>query len=982
VVNVQLALKYRMIQKLNHITPFFKCYFYHLLLVFSFITLTNFWNSLNGQIIFSNPSFEGNPGAAISPPSWSICSGTPDVQPSFFGTTQVPSDGNTYLGFHHEESVSANFPNGIGVCTGLQFSIDVSIVPLDVPGNSTWEDNYMGVNPGYICIYGGYSPCDFQQLLWQSDLITNVLDWQTIQVQLTSTENYTYLNFAPCVNPYGSWTYFGIDNIQDVITAPLPVNVSGDQSVCIGESINMNASLEGASSYSWIGPNGFSSNEQNPTILSSSISSAGTYTVTATTDTCQSLPGTIEITVNDCAVNISGVVNQYSPVLGFEQCNNSIVVSNPEYFSVGSRALIVQMKGATIDSSNSPSFGNILDLGNAGNYEFVNINAINGNNIQIENYLLNNYTINGLVQLITVPQYGDLIISDTLTCMPWNGQIGGVLVFESSGTVQLNNVIDLSEKGFRPGSSSINAPYLCSQLDYFYPLGSTYGGNKGEGICQLPNTIINGRGKNVNGGGGGNDTNSGGAGGSNYGSGGRGGNQWTGCPSLPLGGEGGQPLPYNNGLLNRLFLGGGGGGGHQNDGVATPGTRGAGIVIFRANELIGPGQILANSLNALASTGDGSGGSGGGGTVALEVPLISGGITINVSGGNGGSNNSHGPGGGGGGGLIWTVNPIGTGVNLLFSGGQSGFHSQSGTSHGATEGDSGAVFTNLVLNESFIPWSPSDTLLTTLIVSQCENYLWPVNNQLYTASGIYSVNINAQNGCDSTVILDLTIHPTWDTLISGTICQGEQFEFNGSFYSSEGIFPVILSSVNGCDSTVTLNLTVNPTPLSPVLYSSLVNCPGETVTLSADSVYGHSIYWSGPNNFTSESYLNTFFLTNDFVGEYSAILSENNCDSPPSTINTSFIYDKSLDDYSFPNVITPNNDGINDKIEIDLFDQSCEIFELKILNRWGNIVYEGNENSSPFNGFDKQGTKLNDGIYFYRLNYSYGAKEGFIHIIN
>ena len=200
-----------------------------------------------GQVIFQNPSFEGPPGGSSAPPGWSICSGTPDVQPSFFGTTQIPSDGNTYLGFHHDESVSAVFPNGIGICSGVQFNMDISIVPLDVPGNGTWVNNNMGVNPGYLCIYGGYGPCDFSELLWQSELLSNVLTWETIQIQFTSTENFTHLNFAPCVNSPGNWTYFGIDNIQNVTNAPLPVQVGPDQSICTGQLVNLNASLTGLS---------------------------------------------------------------------------------------------------------------------------------------------------------------------------------------------------------------------------------------------------------------------------------------------------------------------------------------------------------------------------------------------------------------------------------------------------------------------------------------------------------------------------------------------------------------------------------------------------------------------------------------------------------------------------------------------------------------------------------------------------------------
>ena len=42
-------------------------------------------------------------------------------------------------------------------------------------------------------------------------------------------------------------------------------------------------------------------------------------------------------------------------------------------FSVGDRVLIIQMKGAEINTSNSIAFGSVVDYRNCGNYEFANI---------------------------------------------------------------------------------------------------------------------------------------------------------------------------------------------------------------------------------------------------------------------------------------------------------------------------------------------------------------------------------------------------------------------------------------------------------------------------------------------------------------------------------------------------------------------------------------------------------------------------------
>jgi len=65
----------------------------------------------------------------------------------------------------------------------------------------------------------------------------------------------------------------------------------------------------------------------------------------------------------------------------------------------------------------------------------------------------------------------------------------------------------------------------------------------------------------------------------------------------------------------------------------------------------------------------------------------------------------------------------------------------------------------------------------------------------------------------------------------------------------------------------------------------------------------------------------------------------------------------------FPNVITPNEDGINDYFTI----QDGELFtqiELTILNRWGNVVYYNNDYKNDFGGR----LDVSDGVYFYVAN--------------
>ena len=79
--------------------------------------------------------------------------------------------------------------------------------------------------------------------------------------------------------------------------------VSPVNNICSGGTINLSASGSPAgSTYTWSGPNGFNSTLQNPTINNASINATGTYSVTATLNSCTSPSTTVTVTVQQTPV--------------------------------------------------------------------------------------------------------------------------------------------------------------------------------------------------------------------------------------------------------------------------------------------------------------------------------------------------------------------------------------------------------------------------------------------------------------------------------------------------------------------------------------------------------------------------------------------------------------------------------------------------------------------------------------------------------
>jgi uncharacterized repeat protein (TIGR01451 family)/fimbrial isopeptide formation D2 family protein len=465
----------------------------------------------------------------------------------------------------------------------------------------------------------------------------------------------------------------------------------------------------------------------------------------------------------------SGVINTYYPGTSSVSAGAaSIPVGFPagdfsNLITTGDLLLVIQMQDADINTSNNSSYGGsgsgsgYTSLNQAGAYEYVTAaGPVSGGYVPISTNLTNSYrsrpasASNGqsTFQVIRVPQYSTATVSGTVSALPWNGSVGGIVAMDVAGTLTINGTITANGAGFRGGwgeSSNTTGP------DTDYRTSATILGNgmKGEGIAGTPNRMnqptsfdgapnqstsgtslgypgganndsAKGRGAPGNAGGGGtdgntaNDENSGGGGGGNFAAGAKGGNSWN--SNLPVGGEGGSGV---TGLaFNRVVMGGGGGAGTTNNGTAdnatyfTPpglsctagagacssGAPGGGIILLRANSLAGSGMVTTNGGSGYNVLNDSAGGGGAGGSVVIDTQT-GGSVTVSANGGDGGNAwrshttliDRHGPGGGGSGGFVAYSPATGFSVSATVNGGTSG-RSCNNDAYGSTS-SSGGIYT-------------------------------------------------------------------------------------------------------------------------------------------------------------------------------------------------------------------------------------------------------------------------------------------------
>lgn len=376
------------------------------------------------------------------------------------------------------------------------------------------------------------------------------------------------------------------------------------------------------------------------------------------------------------------VINGYAQVtniVGFK-LDIGNVDETGDIFVAGDRVILMQMQGASVGSNtaNNASFGSLSSIQNAGKYEEIRIQSVTRDgsgkliSLVLVGPFLNTYNVTGSVQIITYKTFvGNYTTTSDLTCMPWNGSIGGVLTFRVIGNLILQHNITVDGKGFAGGTPNINSNYsACDNTNYVIAPDNRHA-FRGTGISNESFPLA-GRGKLVNAGGGGNDINAGGGGGGGFSAGGLGGPGWDNSSALGCnpnaGGQGGESVStYLAPGQNRLFMGGGGGGGHQNDFVASTGGRGGGIIIIKAYTIATLGTcsvktISANGQNVFSGTNDGQGGGGAGGSIFLDFlgasVASSCPIVVKANGGAGGnviSGATHGGGGGGGQGAIFNT---------------------------------------------------------------------------------------------------------------------------------------------------------------------------------------------------------------------------------------------------------------------------------------------------------------------------------------
>lgn len=283
-------------------------------------------------------------------------------------------------------------------------------------------------------------------------------------------------------------------------------------------------------------------------------------------------------------------------------------------------------------------------------------------------------------------------------------------------------------------------------------------------------------------------------------------------------------------------------------------------------------------------------------------------------------------------------------------------------------------------------------------------------NTLGTGTFIYTVSVTSAEGCVSAMatttvsVIDLpnanfdlsdlsicqnqsgtiTINVpqtgvTYDWLIGGQIIpNANPLTIPSTISSVPGQYSVsVVSALGTCTNSALNTLTVNALPLVNIVNPSVLVCDGAEAQFEvANPTALHSYTWlfngqaisATPNIIVKP-------ITELNIGTYTVVVTDvNGCIN--SAIGTI-----ALDacDTFVPEIFTPNGDGKNDEFEIKNIKKYPNN-NLKIFNRWGNLVYQKVGYDNDFEGYANEGNavgkgKLPAGTYYVVLDYGDGKTK-------
>lgn len=223
--------------------------------------------------------------------------------------------------------------------------------------------------------------------------------------------------------------------------------------------------------------------------------------------------------------------------------------------------------------------------------------------------------------------------------------------------------------------------------------------------------------------------------------------------------------------------------------------------------------------------------------------------------------------------------------------------------------------------------------------------------------------------CDSLILIQGRVWaPSWalDSIL--WLCLGDSLYVDNAWYHDEAIVELSLTSTQGCDSLLRMDIRLVRPPVYPPAWDTLAPA-GTTITLAAPFAMGFDLEWRPYDGLSCRD-----CPAPELIAEEDRIYTLQFSD-PQGCFDHTATYQVRVyaEEIAMPNLFTPNGDGVNDRFGVVVLKgpaASVQIHRLAVFNRWGNMVYQGQGPDAGWDGLC-QGTPCPMDTYAWLLEVSF-----------